>query len=111
MVRVASKFDEVDKWIVARACPGDIVVTADIPLASKVISKGAFALKHSGEILTKSNIGARTAISNLLSATKPLDPFRRKHCERFTKADRSKFLDSMEKLVQKRIRAAGPGGS
>lgn len=58
-VQVASGFDVADDEIVKRVAAGDIVITADIPLAAEAIAKGAHALNPRGELYTKENIGAR----------------------------------------------------
>ncbi len=51
-VRVASGFDAADRYIVAQAVAGDLVITADIPLAADVIAGGAAALNPRGELYT-----------------------------------------------------------
>ncbi|QYJ96636.1 YaiI/YqxD family protein [Shewanella rhizosphaerae] len=56
LVTVSSGFDVADNEIVRRAVPGDLVITADIPLASEVIDKGALALNPRGELYTEHNI-------------------------------------------------------
>ncbi|ASJ96128.1 YaiI/YqxD family protein [Shewanella marisflavi] len=56
LVTVSSGFDVADNEIVRRAAPGDLVITADIPLASEVIDKGALALNPRGELYTEQNI-------------------------------------------------------
>ncbi|WP_281212262.1 YaiI/YqxD family protein [Shewanella insulae] len=56
LVTVSSGFDVADNEIVRRAAPGDLVITADIPLASEVIDKGALALNPRGELYTEHNI-------------------------------------------------------
>ena len=58
-VQVAQGFDIADNEIVRRCEPGDLVVTADIPLAAEVIAKGASALNPRGELYTKENVKAR----------------------------------------------------
>jgi uncharacterized protein YaiI (UPF0178 family) len=58
-VQVAQGFDIADNEIVRRCVPGDLVVTADIPLAAEVIAKGATALNPRGELYTKENVKAR----------------------------------------------------
>lgn len=58
-MRVGAGFDVADNEIVQRVEPGDLVVTADIPLASEVIAKGAVALNPRGEFYTEANIRAR----------------------------------------------------
>jgi uncharacterized protein YaiI (UPF0178 family) len=65
-VRVGQGFDVVDAAIVERVAPGDLVVTADIPLAAQVIAKGGHAINPRGELYTTDNIQGRLAMRNLL---------------------------------------------
>ena len=58
-IRVASGFDVADNEIVKRLGAGDLVITADIPLAAEVVEKGAYALNPRGELYTADNIRAR----------------------------------------------------
>jgi uncharacterized protein len=58
--------DIADDRIVEKAQPGDLVVTADIPLADRVIAKGAFALDYRGKLYTEDNIKDRLALRDLL---------------------------------------------
>jgi uncharacterized protein YaiI (UPF0178 family) len=55
-VQVPAGFDVADREIVRLAQSGDLVVTADIPLAADVLDKGAYALNPRGEFYTKDNI-------------------------------------------------------
>ena len=65
-VRVGSGFDVADNEIVRRLESGDLVVTADIPLAAEVIEKGAHALNPRGELYTTENIRARLNMRDFL---------------------------------------------
>ncbi len=65
-VTVTNDIDEADDRIVDMVCPGDLVITADIPLADRVIKKGARALDPRGELYTEDTIGSRLAIRDLL---------------------------------------------
>lgn len=58
-IRVGSGFDVADNEIVKRLGAGDLVVTADIPLAAEVIEKGGHALNPRGELYTTENVRAR----------------------------------------------------
>jgi hypothetical protein len=58
-IQVLKGFDVADNEIVQRAEPGDLVITADIPLAAEVIAKGAFALNPRGEFYTTENVRQR----------------------------------------------------
>ena len=63
---VRAGMNVADRQIVELAEPGDLVVTADIPLAADVVAKGAQALNPRGELYTDSNIGERLAVRNML---------------------------------------------
>jgi uncharacterized protein len=65
-LRVGQGFDVVDAAIVERVRSGDLVITADIPLAAQVIEKDAHALNPRGELYTKDNIQGRLTMRNLL---------------------------------------------
>ena len=64
---VSSGPDIADDRIVELALPGDLVVTADIPLADRVVSKGAYALNPRGKLYTEENIKEHLAVRDLLS--------------------------------------------
>ncbi|QFT79037.1 hypothetical protein FIU89_00330 [Roseovarius sp. THAF27] len=93
--------DVADMWIAERAGPGDVVITSDIPLAAKCVEAGALVLKHNGEALTQANIGNALATRDLMSDLRAADPFRQGGGKGFTKADRSRFLDALERMVRK----------
>jgi len=65
-MRVGQGFDVVDDTIAALVQAGDLVVTADIPLAAKVIERGGTGLNPRGELYTDENIGARLTMRNML---------------------------------------------
>ena len=92
--------DEADKWIAERAGPGDIVITGDIPLAAKCVEAGAQVLKHDGEALNDRNIGTILAMRDLMTDLRASDPFMQGGGRSFSKADRSMFLDALEKAVR-----------
>jgi uncharacterized protein len=92
--------DEADKWIAAEAGPGDVVVTGDIPLAAKCVASGARVVKHNGEELTAANIGMVLATRDLMADLRAADPFRQGGGRLFSKADRSRFLEVLERVVR-----------
>ncbi len=92
--------DVADMWIADRAGPGDVVVTGDIPLAAKCVEAGAQVLKHNGEPLTQANIGNVLATRDLMTDLRSADPFRIGGGKGFTKADRSRFLDALERAIR-----------
>ena len=97
---VASGPDEADKWIADQCGPGDVVVTADIPLAAKCVAAGARVVKHNGEELTGANIGNVLATRDLMADLREADPFRMGGGRPFSKADRSRFLEVLERVVR-----------
>ena len=92
--------DVADMWIAERAGPGDVVITGDIPLAAKCVEAGARVLKHNGEALTAANIGNVLATRDLMADLRAADPFRQGGGKGFTKADRSRFLDALERELR-----------
>lgn len=65
-VQVAGGFDAADDYIEQNASPKDLVITADIPLASKIVAKGGIALDPRGETYTDDNVGDRLSMRNLM---------------------------------------------
>ena len=92
--------DVADMWIADRAGRGDVVVTGDIPLAAKVVEAGARVIKHNGEPLTQANIGNVLATRDLMADLRAADPFRQGGGKPFSKADRSRFLDGLDRAIQ-----------
>ena len=65
-IRVPSGMNIADRRIVELVNPGDLVITADIPLAADVVAKGGTALNPRGELYTDANVGSRLAARNLM---------------------------------------------
>jgi uncharacterized protein len=99
-VYVTAGPDEADKHIADACGPGDVVVTGDIPLAAKCVAKGARVIKHNGEVLGEANIGMALATRDLMQDLRSADPFRQGGGKAFSKADRSRFLDQLDRLVK-----------
>ncbi len=97
--------DVADMWIADRAGPGDVVITGDIPLAARCVETGAQVLKHNGEALTSANIGNVLATRDLMADLRAADPFRQGGGRAFGKADRSRFLDALERALRAAQRA------
>jgi len=96
--------DVADMWIADRAGPGDVVVTGDIPLAAKCVAAGARVLKHNGEALTQANIGNVLATRDLMADLRAADPFRQGGGKGFTKSDRSRFLEALDRELRAALR-------
>ena len=65
-IRVPGGMNVADRRIVELVTAGDLVITADIPLAADVVAKGGQALDPRGELYTDDNVGARLATRNLI---------------------------------------------
>ena len=96
---VGDGLDVADDWIVEHVEPGDIVVTADIPLASRCVEAGARAIGSTGNVFTEDNIGSAVATRNLMSdlrsageSTGGPPPI--------GKRDRSRFLQRLDEVIQ-----------
>lgn len=101
---VAEGPDEADKWIAEACGPGDVVVTADLPLADRCLKAGAQVVQHDGEVLSAANIGPRLATRDLMADIRSANPFHQGGGAGFSKADRSRFLQSLDRLLQSALR-------
>jgi len=96
---VGDEPDAADDWIVEHVGPQDVVVTADIPLASRCLEEGARVVGPTGKVFTEDNIGGAVATRDLLSDLRsageitggppPLE-----------KRDRSRFLERLDEVIQ-----------
>ena len=109
MIIVGESADAADDWIAERIAPPDICVTADIPLASRCLAKGARAVAPNGKAWTTDNIGGALAgrevgrhLRELGLTTGGTAPFAR--------TDRSRFLVALDNAVSQAIRGTGTSG-
>lgn len=100
VVYVAEGPDAADKWIAERAGPGDVVVTADMPLAARCVAAGARVLRPDGSALTPANMGEALAMRDLSADLRAADPFRPGGGRPFGRAERTRFLDGLERALQ-----------
>ena len=105
-ILVSDAPDAADIWIAENIGPGDVCVTADIPLASRCIEAGARAIRHDGDVFTEANIGARLAMRDLMADLRAASPLSQGGGggKPFSKADRSRFLDRLEREVSAALR-------
>ena len=99
-IRVAGGFDIADNHIVQHAEAGDLVITADIPLAAEVIAKGCLALNPRGELYTEDNIRQRLNMRDFM------DTLRSSGVDTggpaaFSQADRAAFANQLDRLLSK----------
>ena len=95
--------DVADMWIAERAGKGDVVITADIPLAAKCVNAGAQVIRHDGSALTEANIGNVLATRDLMADIRAADPFRQGGGKAFSKSDRSRFSDALDRAIRKAL--------
>jgi uncharacterized protein YaiI (UPF0178 family) len=91
--------DAADDWIASRIGPGDIAVTADIPLASRCLKTGARVIGPTGRPFTDASIGMALAMRELQQHLRETGESRGFNAS-FTRADRSRFLQALEEAVQ-----------
>jgi uncharacterized protein YaiI (UPF0178 family) len=103
-VAAGTGMDAADNWIAERAAAGDIVITADIPLASRCVKTGAEAIAPNGRPFTEQSIGMTLAVRNLMhdlrsagEATRGPPPF--------SARDRSAFLSALDEAIRRGQRA------
>ena len=101
---VAEGPDVADMWIAENCGPGDVVVTADLPLADRCIKAGARVLQHNGEVLSVANIGGRLATRDLMQDIRAANPFHQGGGAAFSKADRSRFLQALDTELRAALR-------
>lgn len=98
-VQVPSGFDVADNHIVQRLAPGDLVITADIPLASEVIGKGGHALNPRGEFYTPENIGERLAMRDFFTQLRD-SGVETGGASALNQADRQRFASQLDRFLQ-----------
>ena len=91
--------DEADDWIAERAGDGDVVVTADIPLADRCLKNGARVVGPTGKAFTADSIGMALAMRDLKAHLRETGEIKGYNAA-FTKADRSQFLQTLEQEIQ-----------
>lgn len=100
-IKVASGFDVADNRIVQEVHPGDLVITADIPLADAVISKGGMALNPRGQLYTVENIKERLTMRNLMEQLRGIGEISGGPAI-FSKSDRQAFANQLDRILTNR---------
>ena len=103
-LQVPKGFDVADDEIANRATEGDLVITADIPLASEVLAKGSFVITPRGEQYTMNNIKQRLQMRDFMETMRSSG----EHTggpPPLNQADRKHFADQLDRLLQRYARA------
>jgi len=104
-IQVSSGFDVADRHIVEQLAPGDLVITADIPLASAVIEAGAHALNPRGELYTTANIQERLTMRNFMEELRSAG-VETGGPSTFSQADRQAFGNTLDRFLAKHAKPA-----
>lgn len=102
-VVVGSELDAADDWIAARAGPGTIVLTADVPLAARCVKAGATVLAFTGKPFSESSIGLALATRDLMQSLREAGTITGGP-KPFSRADRSAFLSALDRAVNRILR-------
>ena len=97
-VRVGKELDAADAHIALWVEQGDIVITADIPLAAKVVVKGAVAIDPRGDVHTEENVGERLSVRNLLQGLRA-EGLVTGGPAQFSNSDRQRFANALDRLL------------
>ena len=97
---VSSGFDAADNWIADNAVAGDIVITADVPLATRCVAKGAHVTGPTGRIFDETNIGMASAMRDLGQHLRETGESKGYNAA-FTQRDRSAFLETLDRLCRR----------
>jgi hypothetical protein len=96
---VSQDLDAADDWIVDRVAAQDVVVTGDIPLASRCLEAGARVIDHKGKPFTTANIGMALSMRELMSDLRAMGESKGGG-PAFTKQDRSRFLEALDRALR-----------
>jgi hypothetical protein len=105
-VVVSAGFDAADNWIVDNAGSDDIVVTADVPLATRCVAKGAHVTGPTGRIFDATNIGMASAMRDLGQHLRETGESKGYNAA-FSARDRSAFLETLDRLCRRAKAASG----
>lgn len=103
-VLVPGGFDVADQFIAENLNPGDLVITADIPLAAQVIENGGYALNPRGQLYTKENIGYFLSLRNFMDDLRSAGQ-NTSGPSRLSPKDRENFANQFDQFLQKRLKS------
>jgi len=98
-IAAGTGMDAADDWIAARATKDDIVVTADIPLASRCVKAGASVIAPNGKVFTEESIGMTLAVRNLMTDLRASGEITGGP-RGFSPKDRSAFLSALDQAIR-----------
>lgn len=106
IIKVDAGADVADNYIVEHVDANDIVITADIPLASFIVEKKAIALNVRGEIYTEDNVRERLSMRDFMKELRDSTGMNIGGPESFGPKDREKFTNAINRILEKKISAS-----
>lgn len=104
---VSAGFDSADDWIVEQVQPADVVITTDVPLASRCVLAGALVLSPTGRIFDEDNVAEALATRDLLADLRS-GGIQTTGPSPMSNRDRSLFLQELENLLRRSAKTARP---
>lgn len=95
--------DAADDHIAENAAPEDLVITADIPLAARIVAKGGVALDPRGELYTEDNVGDRLSMRDLMQELRGAGLVQGGPAQ-FSLTDRQRFASSLDRMLTRMVR-------
>ncbi len=102
-VVVSEGLDVADDYIVLHAAAEDLVITADIPLAARIVAKGGVALDPRGELYTEENVGERLSLRDLMQQLRA-DGLVQGGPNQFGMTDRNRFASALDRLLTRMLK-------
>jgi len=102
-VVVSEGFDVADDYIAEHAAPEDVVITADIPLAARIVAKGAVGIDPRGEFYTEENVGERLSMRDLMMELRGAGVVQGGPAQ-FGATDRQRFASSLDSLLTRMVK-------
>jgi uncharacterized protein YaiI (UPF0178 family) len=106
-VLVEDGFDVADDYIAEHAAAEDLVITADIPLAARIVARGGVALDPRGELYTEENVGERLSMRDLMMELRA-GGFVQGGPAQFSLTDRQRFASSLDRFLTQMLRGKRP---
>ena len=104
---VGDGFDVADDYIAENATPVDLVITADIPLAARIVAKGGVALDPRGNLYTEENVGERLSMRDLMMELRE-GGLVQGGPSQFSLTDRQRFASSLDRLLTQMAKGKRP---
>jgi len=108
-IRVAGGPDKADDYIADEAVPGDVAVTADIPLASRLVEKGVLTIDPRGTEYTEENIGERLSIRDFMDQVR-MTGVDTGGPRAYGPKDKQSFANSLDRILTRLMRSRPPSG-